>query len=614
MRLKGTLPAVAVITISSLVAPVVHPAGGARMPSTVISPGNLTSFHVSPTACWVRLQLVGGSGQSAVTTSNGATGGAGGLVSGYLAVGQNQYVQGGDSLKIRAGFGGANGGFGAAAGGTGGEIGGGATAVWKAGTLLAVAGGGGATGKSYPQVASGGQGGAGGIVGTPQDNGGVGGSGSAGVFGGLSPATGGTASAPGAGASFTTSSANAEGSPGGAGILGDGGAGGGPIGPFNDEGGGGGAGYYSGGGGAAGSEDFGDGSGRILESAGGGGSSFLIAGSLVDATSTPSPPVTGDGQATLSSIGCQSQTLTVSRTMKDSIRSGTSRTLSVETTATEPQSESFTSLTPTHCTISGGNQLAALLPGKCKVKAFASGSDSFQMKTKAFSMTVIARATKIWHCRVSDHCAIPWIKGTLPLYSLEVESLNYSAGPPAPVFSSASDGLFSVSSKSPSVCTVTGLRIKFQGLGTCKLNVAQGAGTIYAAAPSVVVPFMVTGFFEPISVPNTMTQGERVTTQFALDGCRNLDELYSQTCSWRLPRSAVSPIANSTSISLSFLGQPVSATLNSTTFSATFTVPSNSRTGSYVDRFPALFTSPDATLMHFVARSSGLSYSILPAP
>jgi hypothetical protein len=54
--------------------------------------------------------------------------------------------------------------------------------------------------------------------------------------------------------------------------------------------------------------------------------------------------------------------------------------------------------------------------------------------------------------------------------------------------------------------------------------------------------------------------------------------------------------------------------LNSTTFSATFTVPSNSRTGSYVDRFPALFTSPDATLMPFVARSSGLSYSILPAP
>ena len=330
--------------------------------------------------------------------------------------------------------------------------------------------------------------------------------------------------------------------------------------------------------------------------------------------STPTSPVTGDGQAILSSIGCQAQVLSISSAMKRSINSGSSRTLSVETTATEIQSESFISLTPTHCTISDGNQLAALLPGKCKVKAIASGSDSFQMKTKTFSVTVAAVAPRIWHCRTTDGCVIPWIQGTLPLDSLEFDSLKFFGMPPLPLFSSLSDGPFTVSSKSPSVCTVAGRNITLQGLGTCKLKVSQGAGTSYAAAPPVVASFMVTAYFVPVSVPDTLTRGQQVTIKFGLGGCKNLAEFRSDNCSWRLPPGVLSPVALSTSLSLSFLEQPVRATLKSKTFSATFTVPTNSLVGPYVELFPAGFTSADATAIPFETKFPGLSYSIISAP
>ena len=157
MRLQRRLWVAAAVGVSSLVVPVVLPAGGARMTSTVVSPGSATDFIVSPTACWVRVQLVGGSGQTAATASQGATGGAGGLINGYLAVGPNQQVHGGDTLTVSVGYGGANGGSGAAASGTGGTSGGGATAVSKAGTVRAVAGGGGGTAALYAFSQSGGK-------------------------------------------------------------------------------------------------------------------------------------------------------------------------------------------------------------------------------------------------------------------------------------------------------------------------------------------------------------------------------------------------------------------------------------------------------------------------
>jgi hypothetical protein len=262
LRLARRRYAPAALTALALGIGVIAPAGAsAATPPTVtetfISIGAEQSFTVPAGVSSVRVEAIGGAGESGF---EGSTGGVGADVVGQLP------VSAGETLYVEVASPGAGGvGFGGPGGGSGGD----ASDVRTISILspgspesrLLVAAGGGGGGGSF----AGGIGGNGGAAGDPGANGTGGSTGSGGGAGGAGTLTGGGAG--GEGCNFGSGPWS-----GGAGSFGAGGNGGEDFG-FPLTGGGGGGAGYTGGGGGGGTCDPGQGGGG-----GGGGANFVFGG------------------------------------------------------------------------------------------------------------------------------------------------------------------------------------------------------------------------------------------------------------------------------------------------------------------------------------------------
>jgi ribosomal protein S11 len=140
-------------------------------------------------------------------------------------------------------------------------------------------------------------------------------------------------------------------------------------------------------------------------------------------------------------------------------------------TASSELPVSFTSTTPTICTVSGATA-SLLIEGTCILHAAQAGnSDYSAAPTAAQSFAV--------HL-VSQTITFPAITGT-----------QY-AGTQVTLAATATSGLaVSYSSTTTTVCTVSGSTLSLLAKGTCVLHAAQAGSDIYAAAPAAAQSFAV---------------------------------------------------------------------------------------------------------------------------
>lgn len=429
--------------------------------------GSVDSTFVTPSnTCAVLIDALGGAGGAGYTGGDnlgysdyGGAGGAGGSLSALVP------VSGGQTLSVSVGQGGANGaagvagvgGYGgggngglsssndAAAGGGGGE----STVSILSGSTLAVAGGGGGGDDDWLVTYDEAGGGGGGIG--PDSSGSDGGNAIYGNYGGdYSPGGGGTLSAPGAGAVGVD---GVNGSPGSANLGGNG-----ATGVAGEVGGGGGSGYFGGGGGGE-------------RSGGGGGSTYAIAGFSASNTSTwtPNPTVSTNGEVVLTAEECETTSFGAppsaptyggSYTPSASSTSGLADTLTIDPSTTSV------------CSISGGIVSFNAL-GTCTVDANQSGDASWAPANKVQQSFVITQATP----------SSPTISN-IPSGAVVGDSFT-------PVVSTTGDGVTTVTSNSPSVCSVASGVVSFHAVGSCALVGHVADGTNFLGANGSVQQFSI---------------------------------------------------------------------------------------------------------------------------
>ena len=132
---------------------------------------------------------------------------------------------------------------------------------------------------------------------------------------------------------------------------------------------------------------------------------------------------------------------------------------------------SFTSTTPTICTVSG-TTASLLAAGTCTFQANQAGSAVY-----AAAPTVTQSFTVNPQAQIVTFASIP----------TQIANSNLA------LTATASSGLpVSFTSSTPAICTVSGSTASLLALGTCTIQANQaGDGVIYAAAPMVSQSFMV---------------------------------------------------------------------------------------------------------------------------
>jgi hypothetical protein len=139
-------------------------------------------------------------------------------------------------------------------------------------------------------------------------------------------------------------------------------------------------------------------------------------------------------------------------------------------TATSGLSVSFTSDTPSVCTVSGTTVMLHVV-GTCTVRATQAGNATYGAAsdvTQSFAVTTLTQT--ITFAPLSGRP----IGETFELTATATSGLAVSFG-----------------SETPSVCTVTGTTVTLTAVGNCTIRASQSGDATYAAAPDVIQSFAV---------------------------------------------------------------------------------------------------------------------------
>jgi hypothetical protein len=175
-------------------------------------------------------------------------------------------------------------------------------------------------------------------------------------------------------------------------------------------------------------------------------------------------------QQTFTVSGKKTQTISFTRQPPEPGLVGGSYT--AEATASSGLPVSFSSATPSVCTVSGAT-VTFVAGGTCTIDADQAGNAEYEP-----ALTVQQQATVVTNS----------------------QSISFTSTPPSPalfggfytVAATASSGLpVSFSSATPSVCIVLGSRVAFVDGGTCTINANQGGNGQWAPAPQAQQSFAV---------------------------------------------------------------------------------------------------------------------------
>ena len=199
-----------------------------------------------------------------------------------------------------------------------------------------------------------------------------------------------------------------------------------------------------------------------------------ISGALVLVDDAPSATGTGanDQQVViLNGIGTGStqQTITFGPIPTQSANS----TLLLSATASSGLPVSFSSITPTICTISAST-VSLLTFGTCSVQAIQMGNPTYapaEPVSETFSVVPIAQ--------------------NITFIAIPTQILNTSV--PVKLSANADSNLpVSFATSTPSVCSVSGKVTTLMSIGTCTIQASQSGNSVYAAAPVASQTFAVT--------------------------------------------------------------------------------------------------------------------------
>ena len=170
-------------------------------------------------------------------------------------------------------------------------------------------------------------------------------------------------------------------------------------------------------------------------------------------------------------VGKGSQTITITSTVPGAAAVG-GPTYMVAATASSGLAVSFSSETPSVCTLSGST-VSFVGVGTCKIDANQGGSANYTAAPQVQQSFAVKNGQSIGFT-------------SAPPGSATV------GGPTYTVTATASSGLaVSFSSETPSVCTLSGSTVSFVAVGTCILDANQGGNASYNAAPQMQQSFTV---------------------------------------------------------------------------------------------------------------------------
>jgi len=261
---------------------------------------------------------------------------------------------------------------------------------------------------------------------------------------------------------------------------------------------------------------------------------------------------------------------------------GTSFTLYASATSGLPVS--FTSNTPTYCSLpANGSTLTLLAAGTCTVQAAQAGNgSSFQAAPAAtVSFTITAQQQQTIN---------------FPAFPFEVV-IN---SPFSPVASATSGLPITYTSLSPNVCTVSGSNVNAIATGTCTVQAAQAGNAQYASASSVQQSFTITPLHpQTINFPAIPSQTVGATVTLSAQANSGLAVSYSATpasvCTLNSSAGTVAVIAGGTCV--------ITATQTGTGFFAAATPVSQS--------FTVASSTPQAQTITFNTSSAQAVGSIL---
>jgi hypothetical protein len=167
----------------------------------------------------------------------------------------------------------------------------------------------------------------------------------------------------------------------------------------------------------------------------------------------------------------------------------------VAATASSTLAVTYTSTTPTICTVTSGGLVDMLIPGTCTITAAQAGGTAGGKSYAA--APPVSRSFTV--NPVAQSLTIP----TLP------ESHLYQTG--LDLAGTSTSGLeITYTSTTPSVCTVVGRRVTFVSIGKCSIKGAQAGGTrggiIYGASADLVREFFVTNYTPTATMTPTNTR------------------------------------------------------------------------------------------------------------
>jgi hypothetical protein len=164
-------------------------------------------------------------------------------------------------------------------------------------------------------------------------------------------------------------------------------------------------------------------------------------------------------------------------------------------TASSTLPVTFTSSTPSVCTVTSGGLVNLLLPGTCSIAAAQAGGTSGGVEFAAAPV-------------ITQSFAVNPVAQTISIAPL-TESHLYQTG--LDLAGTSTSGLeITYTSTTPSVCTVVGRRVTFVSIGKCSIKGAQAGGTrggiIYGASADLVREFFVTNYTPTATMTPTNTR------------------------------------------------------------------------------------------------------------
>lgn len=168
---------------------------------------------------------------------------------------------------------------------------------------------------------------------------------------------------------------------------------------------------------------------------------------------------------------------------------------SLTATASSTLAVTYTSTTPSICTVSSVGLVHLVTPGTCTIVAAQAGGTSGSI--------IYAAAPPVTQSFTVDAVPQSVTVPTIP------ESHAYQGG--IELAGSSSSGMEIVyTSLTPSVCTVSGKKVTFIGIGKCSIKGSQPGGTkggvIYAPGPDIIRDFFITNYTPTATITPTSTR------------------------------------------------------------------------------------------------------------